>query len=161
MDGPLDQTEFRIGVISDTHGLLRPQALERLRGAHHIIHAGDIGEPGIIEALQALAPTTAIRGNIDRARWATDYPDTQTLHLAGLSFHVLHKVAELSPEISSGGVDVVIFGHSHRPSIARRNGTLFLNPGSAGPQRFRLPVTMASLTVVRGGITPQIHQLLP
>lgn len=161
MDEHLDETEFRIGVISDTHGLLRPEALEQLQGAHHIIHAGDIGAVGIIEALEALAPTTAIRGNVDKATWAAEFPATQTLRLAGISIHVLHKIAELSPEISSSGVDVVIFGHSHRASVATRGRTLFLNPGSAGPRRFRLPVTVASLTVAGGHIKPQIHQLLP
>lgn len=161
MDGHHDQTECRIGVISDTHGLLRPEALERLRGSHHIIHAGDIGAPSIIEALRDLAPTTAIRGNIDAGGWAAELPDTQTLHLADMSFHVLHKIEELSPEISSGGVDVVIFGHSHRASVNIRGRTLFLNPGSAGPRRFRLPVTVASLTIAQGRVRPQIHQLLP
>ena len=161
MDEPLGLTEFRIGVISDTHGLLRPQALGLLRGSQHIIHAGDIGAPTIVEALQSLAPTTAIRGNVDKAGWAADYPDKQTLHLAGFSFHILHNIAELSPEISSSGMDVVIFGHSHRASITTQGRILFLNPGSAGPRRFRLPVTVASLTVAQSRISPQIHQLLP
>lgn len=157
----LDEAEFRIGIISDTHGLLRPQALERLRGSHHIIHAGDIGAPSIINALQALAPTTAIRGNIDKAKWAANYPIKQTLHLAGLSFHILHKIEDLSSESSARVVDAVIFGHSHRASITTREGTLFINPGSAGPRRFSLPVTVASLRVAQGSIRPQIHDLLP
>lgn len=160
MDGHLHRTELRIGVISDTHGLLRPEALEQLRGAQHIIHAGDIGAPTIIETLQALAPTTAIRGNVDRAEWAAVYPDTQTLNIAGLSFHVLHNIADLRPDVSSSGIDVVIHGHSHRASMATRGRTLFLNPGSAGPRRFTLPVTVASLTIAQGCARPQIYQLL-
>ena len=161
MNAHLNQAEFKIGVISDTHGLLRREALEKLRGAYHIIHAGDIGAPSIIEALQVLAPTTVIRGNVDTAAWAAELPDTRTLHLGGISIYLLHNIAELSSEVPSSGVDVVIFGHSHRASVARRDGMLFLNPGSAGPRRFQLPVTVASLTIAQGHITPQIHPLLP
>jgi putative phosphoesterase len=154
-------TFIRIGVISDTHGLLRPEALERLRGAHHIIHAGDIGASGIVEALRTLAPTTAIRGNVDTDAWAASYPETRTLHLGGATTHVLHNLADLSPEISLGKVDVIIAGHSHRASVTTREGMLVLNPGSAGPRRFSLPVTLATLTIEDGRVTPQIHQVLP
>jgi putative phosphoesterase len=154
-------TFIRIGVISDTHGLLRPEALERLRGAHHIIHAGDIGAPGIVEALQALAPTTAIRGNIDTDSWAAGYPETRTLRLGGATIHVLHNLADLSADISVETVDVIIAGHSHRASVTTREGMPVLNPGSAGPQRFRLPITLATLTIADGRLTPRIHQLLP
>ena len=156
-----DQTGLRIGVLSDTHGLLRPEALEHLRGADHIIHAGDIGASGIIEALEAIAPTTAIRGNVDTASWAARFPETVTIHLGGLRIHVLHDRKSLDPSVLEGGVDVVISGHSHRPGIERSGGILFLNPGSAGPRRFRLPVTAATLLVGPGGLRPEIRAILP
>ncbi|EYD74897.1 phosphoesterase, putative [Rubellimicrobium mesophilum DSM 19309] len=135
---------LRIGVISDTHGLLRPEAVERLRGSDRILHAGDIGAPGIVEALAALAPVTAIRGNVDRGEWAEGFPEIATVQLGGLSVHLVHALRDLAPEVRA---DVVISGHSHRAGVERRDGTLFLNPGSAGPRRFRLPVTLAILTV--------------
>ena len=149
---------LRIGVISDTHGLLRPEALEALRGSGLILHAGDIGGPGIVEALAALAPVTAIRGNVDRGAWAEAYPETATLTLAGVTIHMVHALLDLDPGVRA---DVVISGHSHRPSAERRDGTLFLNPGSAGPRRFRLPVTVAVLTVREGEAEAEILGLLP
>lgn len=151
---------FRIGVISDTHGLLRPEALARLYGVQHIVHVGDIGAPGLIEALGEIAPVTAIRGNVDRAAWAAEYPETTTLDLAGLRVHLIHDRAELTPDIREGGADLVVFGHSHRASIEWQNGTLFLNPGSAGPRRFRFPVTIAIVNVVDGEPRPQIVPLM-
>lgn len=156
-----DRAELRIGILSDTHGLLRPEALEHLRGADHIIHAGDIGAPGIIEALEAIAPTTAIRGNVDTASWAALVPETATIRLAGLRIHVLHDRKALDPSVLENGIDVVISGHSHRPGIERSGDVLFLNPGSAGPRRFRLPVTAATLLVGPGGLRPEIRALLP
>lgn len=149
--------EFLIGVISDTHGLLRPEAVARLAGAEHIVHAGDIGASGIIEALRRIAPVTAIRGNVDQDPWAAVHPETATVRLAGVIIHVLHDVKALDPEVEA---DVVISGHSHRPGSEWRGSTLFLNPGSAGPRRFRLPVTVASLAVGDGGMRPVIHELL-
>ena len=153
--------ELRIGILSDTHGLLRPEALEHLRGADHIIHAGDIGAEGIIEALEAIAPTTAIRGNVDTAPWAAGIPETVTIHLAGLRIHVLHDRKALDPRTLEDGLDIVISGHSHRPGIERSGGVLFLNPGSAGPRRFRLPVTAATLHLGSGGLRPEIRPILP
>jgi putative phosphoesterase len=145
-------TQFTVGLISDTHGLLRPEALERLKGADHIIHAGDIGAPGIVERLRTLAPTTAIRGNIDKGAWAGAYPDKATVH-------VVHALADLDAEALPPEVSVVVFGHSHRARIETRGGRLLVNPGSAGPRRFRLPVTLASLAITDGRVSPQIHDL--
>ena len=148
-------------MISDTHGLLRPEALERLRGVEHILHAGDIGAPGIVEALGALAPVTAIRGNVDRGDRTAAYPETRTVTLGGLAVHMVHSVLDLDPEVLAQGIDVVISGHSHRPSVESRGGVLFLNPGSAGPRRFRLPVTLAILTVDEGRASAEVLDLLP
>jgi putative phosphoesterase len=152
--------EPRIGVISDTHGLRPPEALEALRGVHHILHAGDIGAPGILEALERIAPVSAIRGNIDRADWARAHPETRTVEIEGLSVHLVHDVRMLDPAVVARGVDVVVSGHSHRSGIATRGGTLFLNPGSAGPRRFRLPVTLATLSVTDGRPSARIVTLL-
>jgi len=152
---------LRIGVISDTHGLLRPEALERLRGVDRILHAGDIGAPGIVEALGTVAPVTAIRGNVDRGAWAAAYPETELLQVGGLAVHLVHAVQDLGPEVLARGVDVVVSGHSHRASVETRRGTLFLNPGSAGPRRFRLPVTVAILTVTDGQASAEIAEVVP
>ena len=152
---------FRIGVISDTHGLLRPEALEALRGSDHILHAGDVGASGIVEALEALAPVTAIRGNVDRGAWAEALPETETLTLGGLAIHMVHALADLDPEVLARGVGVVVSGHSHRPKVETRDGVLFLNPGAAGPRRFRLPVTVARLTLAGGQVHPEIVPLQP
>jgi putative phosphoesterase len=149
----------KIGVISDTHGLLRPEAEQRLSGVAHIIHAGDIGRPEIIARLRRIAPVIAIRGNVDTADWAAHYPATRTVKLGGRSIHVLHDFNELKLDPSSCGIDVVISGHSHRPRIEEVDGMLYLNPGSAGPRRFRLPVTLAMLEMTRGGVRAVIHEL--
>ena len=130
---------MRIGVISDTHGLLRPEALDALAGVDHIIHAGDIGSPEIVSRLREIAPITAIRGNVDRQPWATAFPERKTVLLAGWSIHVLHDVGDLDFDPGKQGVAMVISGHSHRPRVETVNGVLFLNPGSAGPRRFKLP----------------------
>ena len=156
-----ERAELRIGILSDTHGLLRSEVLEHLQGANHIIHAGDVGAPGIIDALEAIAPTTAIRGNVDTASWAARFPETVTIHLAGLRIHVLHDRKALDPRTLDDCVDIVISGHSHRPGIESSGGVLFLNPGSAGPRRFRLPVTAATLHLGPGGLRPEIRALLP
>lgn len=152
---------MRIGVISDTHGLLRPEAASALRGVAHILHAGDIGSPGIVEALGALAPVTAIRGNVDASPWAADLPESRTLRLGGRSIHLLHDLAGRDAATVAPGAEVVVFGHSHRPSVERREGVLLLNPGSAGPRRFRLPVSLAILTLGEGAPAARIHHLLP
>jgi uncharacterized protein len=150
---------MKIGVISDTHGLLRPAAEQCLAGVAHIIHAGDIGRPEVIAGLRRIAPVMAIKGNVDTADWAARYPDTRTIKLGGLVIHVLHDVNELKLDPVADGIDVVISGHSHRPGIETVDGVLYLNPGSAGPRRFSLPITLAILELTESGIRPVIHQL--
>lgn len=135
----------RIGVISDTHGLLRPEAVELLRGSDHILHAGDIGSIDIIPTLAEVAPVTAIRGNVDTGTWARSFEPEEAVEIDGRSFFMLHDVADLPFDPAEAGFDVVIFGHSHQPLQEDRGGVLFLNPGSAGPRRFKLPVTLARI----------------
>lgn len=149
---------FRIGIISDTHGLLRPEAERRLTGVDHIIHAGDIGRPEIIDVLRKLAPVTAIRGNIDSGDWAREFADTALVRLAGRSIFVLHDIKTLNID-SIRDIDVIVSGHSHAPEIETADGVLYLNPGSAGRRRFKLPVTLATLVIVPGGLLTEIHDL--
>lgn len=137
---------MRVGLISDTHGLLRPEALDALRGSDRIVHAGDIGAPDILAALEAIAPVTAVRGNNDRAAWAAEIPETNTLDADGASILVIHDVAALGARAARRH-RVVVSGHSHRPSIAERDGVLYVNPGSAGPRRFTLPISIGELVV--------------
>lgn len=148
-----------IGIISDTHGLLRPEACERLARVDHIIHAGDIGGPEVISGLRELAPTTAIRGNIDTGKWADDHPHTARLTLGGRSIHVLHNLNELDLNAAAAGIDVVVSGHSHQPKIETVGGVLYLNPGSAGPRRFTLPIALATLELAGDELRPRIHHL--
>lgn len=149
---------FRIGIISDTHGLLRPEAEQRLAGVDHIVHAGDIGRPEIIDTLRRIAPVTAIRGNVDSAEWAREYPDTALLSLAGISIYVLHDLKTLQAD-PAAGIDVIVSRHSHVPKIETVGGVLYLNPGSAGRRRFNLPITLATLAVTPEGMRPEIHDL--
>ncbi|WOH75560.1 metallophosphoesterase family protein [Bradyrhizobium sp. NDS-1] len=149
---------LRIGIISDTHGLLRPEAERGLTGVDHIIHAGDIGRPEIVDALRRIAPVTAIRGNVDSGEWAHQYPDTKLMHLAGKSIYVLHDLKTLKSD-PGAGIGVIVSGHSHMPKIDRVDGVLYLNPGSAGPRRFKLPITLATLEVTREDVRPKIHDL--
>jgi hypothetical protein len=134
-----------IGVISDTHGLLRPEALEALRGATHILHAGDVGDIAILEALRAIAPVTAIRGNIDTDGPTAQLPAIEAIELDGHLVYMLHSIADLDLKPDAAGISVVIYGHSHKPAIEVRKGVLYLNPGSAGPRRFKLPISVAHL----------------
>jgi len=145
-----------IGVISDTHGLLRPQALAALAGVDAIVHAGDIGAPEVLTELARIAPVTAVRGNNDRARWASRIPEAATLDVAGTRLYVIHDRHALAIDPRAAGVAAVISGHSHRPAIEERDGVLFVNPGSAGPRRFTLPVATARLHVARGAVTGEI-----
>jgi len=139
---------LRVGLISDTHGLLRPQAVRFLHGCDHIVHAGDIGAAGALSRLAAIAPVTAVRGNIDAADWAATVPPTQRLSLGGVALFVLHDLADLERHGAPAGVQIVICGHSHRARVLQQpSGMLVVNPGSAGPGRFRLPVTAAELTI--------------
>jgi uncharacterized protein len=140
-----------IGLISDTHGLVRPEALEALRGSDLIIHCGDVGDPVVLEALRTVAPVRAIRGNNDRGRWAKLLPAQDLVEVGGRAIRVLHSLAELDPDIDAAGLTAVVFGHSHKPLIEKRGGVLFINPGSAGPRRFKLPITVATLALGSGG----------
>jgi len=151
---------MRIGIISDTHGLLRPEAIEQLAGSDHIIHASDIGAPQVIERLREIAPTTAVRGNID-VGWAKDYPDTQLVVLGGWAVYVLHNLNEIDVDPAASGINVVVSGHSHRPKIETKAGVLYVNPGIAGPRRFKLPIALALLTISDRTIVPQIFEILP
>ena len=145
-----------IGVISDTHGLLRPEALQALRGSERIIHAGDVGAPEILEQLASIAPVTAIRGNVDGAAWARKLSETEVVELAGVSIYVLHDLAQLDLKPEAAGYKVVISGHSHVPKQETKNGVLYLNPGSAGPRRFKLPASVARITISKGTIVAEI-----
>lgn len=152
---------LRIGIISDTHGLLRPEALEALRCSDHIIHGGDIGKPEILQALSDIAPLSAVRGNNDIGAWAEALPETLRLQFAQVSVYLIHDRKELDIEPLAAGIAVVVSGHSHKPSIQERDGVIYLNPGSAGPRRFKLPVTIAELLVDGQSVTPRIIPLDP
>lgn len=148
-----------LGVISDTHGLLRPEAFEALRGSAHIIHAGDVGDPAILDRLRTIAPVSAVRGNVDTASWARALPLVEVVELAGRSVYVLHQHEHLDLDPRAAGMAAVLYGHSHKPSIEARDGVLFLNPGSAGPRRFSLPVTVARVSITASGLEPSIIDL--
>jgi len=150
-----------VGVISDTHGLLRPQAIEVLRGSDLIIHAGDVGRPEVLEPLRALAPLHVVRGNVDHGEWATRLPATARVDAGGRLVYVLHNIAELDLDPPAAGFAAVIYGHSHKPSIEARDGVLFLNPGSAGPRRFDLPISLARVRVTEEGLQPELVTLDP
>jgi len=138
---------LRIGLISDTHGLLRPEALAFLRGADRIVHGGDIGSAGILEALGAIAPVVAVRGNNDFGAWAGRVPETELVELAGVHLYVIHDLGQLDIDPAAAGVRVVVSGHSHRPAVEERDGVVYANPGSAGPRRFSLPVSAGELLI--------------
>jgi uncharacterized protein len=150
-----------IGVISDTHGLLRPEAIEALSGARHVIHAGDIGDPAILSRLSEIAPVTAVRGNVDREGWAKNIPETDVLEIDGVSIYVLHILENLDLKPAPAGMSALIYGHSHVPKLETRDGLLYFNPGSAGPRRFQLPVTVGKLLIQGGKVRGEHVQLLP
>jgi uncharacterized protein len=149
-----------IGVISDTHGLLRPEAVAALAGSELIIHAGDVGSPEILEQLREIAPVTAVRGNVDTEAWADALPALATVAAGGVKIGIIHVLAALGAPPQRSGFRVVVSGHSHKPGIEERDGVLYLNPGSAGPRRFRLPVTLARLRVDGGAVAAEIVNLL-
>src|SRR5579871_5542215 len=149
-----------IGVISDTHGLLRPEALVALAEAEHILHAGDVGDVEILDALREIAPVTAIRGNVDVSGACGELPATEMVELAGKLFYMVHSVHDLDIHPKAAGVDVVVSGHSHKPSVETKGGVMYLNPGSAGPRRFALPVTVALVTVGEGGVKARIVEIV-
>jgi hypothetical protein len=146
----------KIGVISDTHGLLRTEAIDLLRGSEHIIHAGDIGAPEIITALERIAPVTAVRGNIDTQGWARRFHQTEVVELGGLHIYVLHDVHALDLNPKAAGFAAVVSGHSHQPKQETKDSVLYFNPGSAGLRRFRLPVSVGRLEIHRGKVTGEI-----
>ena len=149
-----------IGVISDTHGLIRPEALAALKGVELIIHGGDIGKVEVLQSLSAIAPVHAIRGNNDRGPWAKKLPDILNLQINGIKIRVIHNVHELDGEPNVAGIRAVISGHSHKPSVVTRDDVLFVNPGSAGPRRFKLPVTVARLNINPLGMNSEIVELI-
>jgi len=150
---------MRVGVISDTHGLLRPEAVAALRGSDCIIHAGDIGERDILGKLGEIAPVTAVRGNVDVEGWAKRIPKIDVLEAGGLSIYVLHNLEELELDPKAAGFAAVIYGHSHVPKQELRDGVLYFNPGSAGPKRFTLPISVGKLTVQGGKIVAEIVEI--
>lgn len=152
-----DQTV--IGVISDTHGLLRPEALKHLSDVAQIIHAGDIGSPNVLEKLQSLAPVSAVRGNNDKGPWADAIPESLLFEVRGHTIHVLHELAKIDMSPAAAGVAVVISGHSHKPEVEERDGVLFLNPGSLGPRRFRLPIALAKLYITDTAVRAEIIEI--
>jgi putative phosphoesterase len=148
-----------IGIISDTHGLLRPEALDALRGVNLILHAGDVGSPEVLEALKGLAPVVAVRGNNDRGDWADELPDWEVVEIGAVHIYMVHNVKEIDLSSAAAGFRVVISGHSHKPTVEERKGVLYLNPGSAGPRRFSLPVSVARLRVEGKTVIAELVEL--
>jgi uncharacterized protein len=148
-----------IGIISDTHKLVRAEAREQLRGVDLIVHAGDIGSLQVIEQLTEIAPVKAIRGNIDKDPWADQFPHDDVIEVDGTTLYVLHNLSDIEIDPTAAGFQVVISGHSHSPKIERKDGVLYINPGSAGPRRFKLPIALAMLTIKRGKLTATIEEL--
>jgi putative phosphoesterase len=150
---------MRVGLISDTHALLRPQALDYLRGSDHILHAGDIVDPATLDQLATLAPLTAVRGNNDRGPWARELSESISMTLGGVVIHIIHDLKELAIDPLAEGVRVVLAGHSHKPSCTERGGVLYVNPGSAGRRRFKLPVSVGELLIEDGRVEVRLHTL--
>jgi len=148
-----------LGIISDTHGLLRPEAVEALRGAQHVIHAGDVGSPEILKKLATIAPVTAVRGNVDKDPWAQQLPETQVLETGGISIYLVHDLTQLDVKPEAAGFRVVISGHSHIPKQEVRNGVLYFNPGSAGPRRFKGPVSVGRLSIDGAEVSAELVML--
>jgi len=148
-----------VGVISDTHGLLRPEAVAALQGSDYIIHAGDVGDPAILKRLKEIAPVTAVRGNVDRGSWAKKILETNVLEINGLSIYVLHDLNQLDLNPEAAGFSAVVSGHSHMPKQETKNGVLYFNPGSAGPRRFKLPVSVGRIRVEAGKVYGEILQI--
>ena len=146
-------------VISDTHGLLRSEAVDALRGADRILHAGDVGDPEILDTLAQIAPVTAVRGNIDTESWAQALPQTEVVEIGGVSIYMLHDLGKLDLKPEAAGIHAVIYGHSHQPKIEMRKGVLYFNPGSAGPRRFQLPVSVGKLRIENGKIEAELVEL--
>ena len=156
----MKSNQIIVGVISDTHGLLRSEAVGTLRGSDYIIHAGDVGDAEILKQLNAIAPLTAVRGNVDREPWARKLPETQVLEAGGVSIYVLHSVADLDLKPEAAGFAAVVSGHSHIPKQEVRSGVLYFNPGSAGPRRFKLPVSVGRLVIEGGKVRGEIMRII-
>lgn len=152
---------IKIGLISDTHDLVRPAAKLALAGVHHILHAGDICGPDVLKELRQVAPVTAVRGNNDRGSWADSIRTSEALELGGVPIYILHDLAELDIDPQAAGFRIVISGHSHRPAIQEKDGVLFVNPGSAGPRRFSLPVSIGFIEIADGQARASLHTLQP
>jgi putative phosphoesterase len=150
---------LRVGLISDTHNLLRPEAAAFLRGSDLIVPAGDICDQAVLDALRAIAPTTAVRGNNDRGSWADALRESELLEVGGIALYAIHDIAAIDIEPEVAGVRVVVSGHSHQPSAEERGGVLYVNPGSAGPRRFRLPISIAALTVVGSQVSVRFAEI--
>lgn len=155
----VQRSGLTIGVISDTHGLLRPEAVASLASVDYILHAGDVGDASILDRLRAIAPLTAIRGNIDSSGRCAELPSTEMVDLSGRHFYLIHAIEDLDIEPRAAGVAAVVYGHTHRPAIEEQHGVLYLNPGSAGPKRFDLPVTLAKVTAIDGVVQASIVSL--
>lgn len=147
---------IRVGLVSDTHGLLRPQARDFLRGSDYIVHGGDVCDPGILEELAALAPVTAVRGNNDRGPWAERLGETELLQVGEVFVYAIHDLSQIDIDPGAAGVHVVVSGHSHRPMVERRDGVLYVNPGSSGPRRFRLPISAGELIIAGSSVSARI-----
>jgi len=161
MTRPQKQRETHlIGLISDTHGLLRPEVVQAFKDAHMIIHAGDIGKPDVLSSLKAIAPVVAVRGNMDRGgTWTNNFPATEVVEIGGVMLYVIHDLMNLDLDPAAGGFKAVISGHSHRPTMKEKNGVLYVNPGSAGPRRFTLPVSVALLRIEEHFLDVQFFKL--
>jgi len=151
---------YRVGLISDTHGLLRPEAKSFLQGCDHIVHGGDIGRSGILEDLAKLAPVTAVRGNNDKGPWTETLRETEFLRVGEVYLYAIHDLARLDIEPAAAGVRVVVSGHSHRPLVEERNGVLYVNPGSAGPRRFKLPIGVGELLITGSAVSARLVELV-
>jgi uncharacterized protein len=150
---------FRVGLISDTHNLLRPEAVDFLRGSDCIVHAGDVCDPSIVEQLAALAPVTVVRGNNDRGAWAQRLSETELVQVGDIFVYVIHDLAQLDLDPEAAGVRAIVSGHSHKPHVEQRDGVLYVNPGSAGPRRFRLPIALGELIVRGDAVSARIVEL--
>jgi putative phosphoesterase len=151
--GAARERPLRVGLISDTHDLLRPEALEFLAGSDRIVHGGDVCAPAVLDALAAIAPLTVVRGNNDRGGWAARLRESELVEVGGVWLYAIHDLAQIDIDPAAAGVAVVVSGHSHRPAVERRDGVLFVNPGSAGPRRFKLPISVGELMVVDGAVS--------
>jgi len=148
-----------VGVISDTHGLLRPEAVVALKGVDHILHAGDVGGAEILDGLRRIAPVTAVRGNVDTEPWANALAETEVVEMGGITIYMLHDLAQLDLKPEAAGMRVVVYGHSHQPKIEMKNGVLYFNAGSAGPRRFQLPVSIGKLVIEDGSVRAEAMEL--